>query len=499
MLKTAVRNTRKLIRATSQAENIRLGRFFTKRDTAARMAEMVRPATAETVCVLDPGAGTGILSAALCERLCAEGTVREIHLVLYENCAAYLPILRRNLEAMRKKCRRLYGVKLIADVREENYVLAMKEDYQISFFGREPERFEYIVMNPPADRVAADSPEALAAPDVCTGGGELTCLFVAMSAHALAEGGQMVMLLPTVFATAVQMGKARSELLSLTVPTAIHLFSDPRRHTLKKTMLLAVRRGYAGEGDAVTVSVSDDAGTPEHTRIYEPLPYTTVVRGDDGTLLLLGDEEEMAVVRYMQSLPYSFASYGLKMKTGLTLLARYKDHLYDQPVQGSVPLIHPGSLSGGRVLFPARLRRQYLVPVIPSLTQRNRNMLLIKRVPAKGDPRRLMCGVYLASQLPGRPLISTHNKLCYVDTMRDGEMDAAFLYGLYAFLTSSVCDRYIRILSKSKQINAKELSDLPLPAPDVLRRLGAKLISVRVYTPAYCDRVVADVMQPPVK
>ena len=40
MLKTAVRNTRKLIRATSQAENIRLGRFFTKRDTAARMAEI---------------------------------------------------------------------------------------------------------------------------------------------------------------------------------------------------------------------------------------------------------------------------------------------------------------------------------------------------------------------------------------------------------------------------------------------------------------------------
>ncbi|MBO5789797.1 MAG: hypothetical protein J6R40_01430, partial [Clostridia bacterium] len=63
------------------------------------------------------------------------------------------------------------------------------------------------------------------------------------------------------------------------------------------------------------------------------------------------------------------------------------------------------------------------------------------------------------------------------------------------FLSSTLCDTYIRIVSKSKQINSRELADLPLPSPEVLRRIGAKLISVRVYTLPYCDKIVNEVMQ----
>ena len=38
MLSLAVRNTQKLIRAKSKSDNVRLGRFFTKKETAALMA-----------------------------------------------------------------------------------------------------------------------------------------------------------------------------------------------------------------------------------------------------------------------------------------------------------------------------------------------------------------------------------------------------------------------------------------------------------------------------
>ena len=71
MLALAVRNTGKLIREKSKSENIRLGRLFTKKDTARLMAEMLKLDEARTVyTILDPGAGTGILSAAAVEEIC---------------------------------------------------------------------------------------------------------------------------------------------------------------------------------------------------------------------------------------------------------------------------------------------------------------------------------------------------------------------------------------------------------------------------------------------
>ena len=78
MLALAHRNTQKLIREKSKSENIRLGRLFTKKDTAKRMADMLTLSKDKTVyTILDPGAGTGILSAAAIEAKEAETTDAE--------------------------------------------------------------------------------------------------------------------------------------------------------------------------------------------------------------------------------------------------------------------------------------------------------------------------------------------------------------------------------------------------------------------------------------
>ena len=60
MLNLAVRNTNKLIREKSASQNIRLGRLFTKKDTARLMAGMLNLDDKKTIyTILDPGAGTG--------------------------------------------------------------------------------------------------------------------------------------------------------------------------------------------------------------------------------------------------------------------------------------------------------------------------------------------------------------------------------------------------------------------------------------------------------
>ena len=147
MLNLAVRNTGKLIREKSKAENVRLGRLFTKKDTARLMAEMVELDTAKgAYTVLDPGAGTGILSAAVVEAICERcPSCRQIFLTCYENDEAFLPMLRDNLERIRKKARHDYDVKLFVTVYDENYLVDSKNHYTVTFFDAVEDKYDIII------------------------------------------------------------------------------------------------------------------------------------------------------------------------------------------------------------------------------------------------------------------------------------------------------------------------------------------------------------------
>lgn len=101
MLNMAVRNTAKLIREISKNDNRRIGRFFTKKDTARLMADMFTSERSDVATILDPGAGTGILSAAVCEKLARDG-VGDLYLTCYETDPMFLPMLYDNLERIRK-------------------------------------------------------------------------------------------------------------------------------------------------------------------------------------------------------------------------------------------------------------------------------------------------------------------------------------------------------------------------------------------------------------
>ena len=54
---------------------------------------------------------------------------------------------------------------------------------------------------------------------------------------------------------------------------------------------------------------------------------------------------------------------------------------------------------------------------------------------------------------------------------------------------------YYAIVSNSKQINAGEFADLPLPSEAALRAIGAKLAMSRVFSEKACDALLAAQMK----
>ena len=82
-----------------KAKRKRYGQFFTSKETAIFMAGLfVIPQDRGSLTILDPGAGSGILSIALLERLESIAAIDSIELVCYENDSNIIDLLRSNLE-----------------------------------------------------------------------------------------------------------------------------------------------------------------------------------------------------------------------------------------------------------------------------------------------------------------------------------------------------------------------------------------------------------------
>ena len=118
-------------------------------------------------------------------------------------------------------------------------------------------------------------------------------------------------------------------------------------------------------------------------------------------------------------------------------------------------------------------------------------MVIVKRVPAKCDERFVNSAIYMAAQLPSFRYVSTHNKINFIDTRdKNAEMCPRLVFGLFALLNSTIYDRYISIVSKSKQINSKEMRSLPLPPRNIIENIGMRLMASRQTSVAVCDQIV---------
>ncbi len=495
MLNLAVRNTGKLVRERSKAENVRLGRLFTKKNTARLMADMTELNKSKTAyTILDPGAGTGILSAAIIEKICKEcENCKQIFITAYENCDMFADMLEDNLERIRKKCRHDYGVKLYPTVYRENYLTESKNHYTVTFFDSVEDKYDIVICNPPTEFADKSSEEAKTVGGVTQVKISSAFLFARLAGKHLEADGQLVIVLPTTVATASELTSFRKEMAENLSLTKIHLFigkqkNEKRAVPLKKNIILSYSK--TDVHSPVVISTSADESSSD-TVVLPELEYDFVVDGNDGSLTLPKSAEDTKIVKYINGFPETLSSLGLKMSTGLVLDSRCEDLLFTDSVPGTIPLIRPTAIKGGTVHFPLPIRKQYIAPKNTNIIQRNKNMIMVKRVPTKSDERFVNSGIYLAAQLPAYRYISTHNKINFIDTKdKHDEMSARLAFGLFALLNSTIYDRYISIISKSKQINSKEMRSLRLPPRNIIENIGMRLMETRQTSVTVCDQIV---------
>jgi adenine-specific DNA-methyltransferase len=495
MLDTIIEHTDKYIASIPKIKRKSLGQFFTSKETARFMASLFNIPSQSLIRILDPGAGSGILSAALIERIEQQvAPNQKVELTCFETNQDIYPLLQANLELIRGASQLSLNIRII----DENYILSQSNDYSMNLLASSYSmKYDMVIANPPYFKLSKEAPEAVAMKSVCYGAPNIYFLFAAMSLFNLRDEGEMVYIIPRSWTSGAYFSSFRNYFLSKGRLTDIHLFESrdkvfDKESVLQETMIVKLRKTQTTPR-IIKVSSSVDSNDFSQNTLFT-VPYKVVVSGRDNYVYLVRTQDEIDVMKSVNSIGNPLPSIGLKMKTGLTVDFRNRKLLRNSIGDHIVPLFYAQHIKDGQVVFPIGKENEYMTDELPGMVQLNRNYLFVKRFTSKEERRRLQCGVYLAQRFPEYKKISTQNKINFIDTIDGSEMSEELVYGLYIILNSSLYDMYYRILNGSTQVNSTEMNAIPVPTRHEIERLGRKMMETKDYTTEFCDKLLEGIV-----
>jgi adenine-specific DNA-methyltransferase len=454
----------------------------------------------ESFRVLDPGAGIGSLSAAICERVMTLASPRHIEIVLFENDAVLLPLLEQNL----RHCQ----MSLRAAEHELRYTIHA-EDFILGTRGRRPQgmlfddgevldEFDAVIANPPYFKIGADSAHGLAMGDVFQGQTNIYMLFMARAAELLKSNGELVAITPRSFCNGLYFRNFRRWFFSRMALRHVHLF-ECRRSTFDNVLQESVitqtqRLGIATPTTTITTSLGRDIPLrPEELT----LPAGKILDDTSGDMVVRipATAEDAAIMEAVESWPDRFAELGLQVSTGPVVLFRAGEFLLSKPDgKETAPLIGPHNVRPFETVWPLEKRGKPMAFRVCAASMKHlvptRNYVLLRRFSAKEERRRLTASWFLHAAVGG-PYLALENHINYV-YHANRELTVDEVYGLTALFNSALLDGYFRIISGNTQVNATEIRSIRFPTLDLVKSIGGRVKKLGSYPPAGVERIVLD-------
>jgi len=470
-------------RATSRAERSAIGQFLTPAPIAKFMASLFERSVA-VARILDPGAGTGSLFAALTEQLISKPDRPEsIEIVAYETDQNIAPHLERTIELCRQLCAET-GVAFRGTVRYEDFISAAVAQLHDNLFAATQDNFTHVILNPPYKKINGETQtrRTLTAAGIETS--NLYAAFVWLAACLTRPGGEIAAITPRSFCNGPYFRRFRKALLGLVDLRHIHTFGSRKEafaddSVLQENVIFHGIRNEHREG-AVKISVSRGLGFSD-MRVREVPFQEVVVPGDsDAFIHLVEGDDGRQVMECMSRFSATLADLGLEVSTGRVVDFRARESLRKDPEPGTVPLIYPCHFEGGFVHWPLKGAKK---PNAITSSDETEDLLvpggyyvLTKRFTAKEERRRIVGVIYDPTRIDA-PLVGFENHLNYFHSRGRG-LPPDLARGLAVFLNSSLLDRYFRLFSGHTQVNATDLRKMRYPSREQMLQLGREMKTI---------------------
>jgi adenine-specific DNA-methyltransferase len=471
------------------------GHFGTSPIIAEFMAEMLSEIPQGLSRILDPGAGVGTLSAAVCQRVLQQRNHRQLVIELWENDPRLHARLHRTMETCREALSNA-GHKMEFTIRTEDFIL---EHSQRSLFGAaSAPAFDAVIMNPPYFKVRKGSEHAQAMAHVVFGQPNIYAFFMAVAADLLRDGGELVAITPRSYFNGPYFKRFRKWFFDRMVARRIHVFdsrADVFREgkVLQENVILMAEKG----GKPKDVVLTCSPGRKLEYVDRHAVPYTRVIEDSSGDHLVrvATGRLEQDIVEVVDGLPHRFRDLPFKISTGPVVTFRSREFLRCERSKHTAPLLWMHNVRPFVAQFPRKNSKPGHILVSDEsnrLLLPAKRYVLLKRFTAKEERRRLVAGIMEAKDSYSS-FVGLENHLNYI-YRPNGDLSKEEALGLATLFNSALVDRYFRAISGNTQVNAAEIRAMPVPPLDTIWAIGQAVEKSTDRTPMMVDRMVGEAL-----
>ncbi|QWG71335.1 hypothetical protein EXW50_10670 [Bacillus mycoides] len=467
---------------TTQKEKKERGQFFTSAAVAKLMVKMIN-LKKKKLKVLDPGSGTGILIAALIERVITENLNVNISVDLYENDSRVIPFLQKSMElcfvAMKEK-----GNKFEYNIIEKDFIINNQNCFEELLIDKKI-LYDLVISNPPYYKVNKQHKYSKILSDYIFGQPNVYFMFMAVSEKLLKPYGQLVFLTPRSYCSGPYFQEFRKQFFNKIQPLQFHLFESRKSNfTLEKILQEnIILNGFKKKRAFKEIIISTSNTSDIHDSYKEfALDNNLVISNYDKNKLirLPVSDKEKNIIDLFDGWENSLALMNMSISTGPVVTFRVQEALTKFDAAQTYPLLYMKHLNKTEIIFPLNtqeegIKKNYTKKPILIPTK---NYVVIKRFSSKEQFKRIYAAALLKKKFSYN-MVGLENHLNYI-YKKDGELSETDVLGLVSFLNSKLVNEYFCIINGHTQVNATDLKMMKFPSYDFLSELGAKVLNEKL-------------------
>jgi adenine-specific DNA-methyltransferase len=471
LLSYAINLTKSIVESATTEKREARKQYFTPKPIAKFMSNLLfLPSTFEYK-ILEPGAGTGILSAAVCDRLLERVTNKysKVVLDLYENDES----LVKSLEQLMHECTSAFARRQI----EFSYNIFVEPFNAII---KEKGLYNCVIANPPYSRMGAKQCKASG---LQTNVPNTYAMFIHQAGNMLKENGELVFISPRSFCSGPLFQNFRNWFVTNFQISDAHVFESRIRvfdeFAVEQEIVImkAIRHDTKEHKGNVVITTSISKSFDNLCKAT--IPYSDVVlnREKKPIIRLPVNQDEIKVMKDLDKWKNTLSDLNCKALNGSIVPFRQKESLQTVLTSDSIPLLWMQNLSFVGISWPKTKKPQAIriTEKTKSLLLPVKNYVLVKRISSKEQTRRLHATALLKKNFSFNSL-AIENHVNYIDK-NNGELSDDECVGLAGLLNTSMMDKYFRTLNGHNQVNVSDIRILPMPALEKIRSFGGEIIN----------------------
>ncbi|MCL6097626.1 MAG: N-6 DNA methylase [Bacteroidetes bacterium] len=473
------------LKCFSNSHKKKFSQYFTPSAIAAQMVSLLGRTEKKSIRILDPGAGTGILSAAAVEHfLSFASNLNRIEVVAVEIDKELNEQLKRTFDVCAASCTSS-GIEFSYNILNEDFVelayneIRKREQNTLFESGEKGlELFDLIILNPPYKKIDSATITRKKLNALGEETSNLYTAFLSLSRHFLSDSGQLLAITPRSFCNGTYFKKFRKTFFGKFFFHRLHIYDSRNRafsedKILQENIIFVVSPKPPADNQViVTTSDSPDDQFPKAIKLGHDL----LINPDDNNKIIhiVTDEYALKIIKKISTLPDRLNTIGINVSTGRVVDFRVKKYLTNTFDSKATALFYPFHFSGGKVDWP---KHSYKKKEAILVNDETKDMLIksgyytfCKRFSSKEEKKRIVAAFFDYIKFDF-DCIGVENHLNYFH-MNNKPLPHETAKGLTLYLNSTLVDQYFRLFNGHTQVNADDLRYLPFPGIERLNSIG---------------------------